>query len=446
MSTLKTRIKLKYDTLANWTQHDPVLLAGEIAIVDPGTTIDGHNTILLKSGNGTSKFSELDYIWGRSADVYDWAKAATKPSYSYSEISGTPTIPSVGNGKITITQNGKEMGSFTLNQSGPATIEVKDTDSDTNTQYQLSLSGHTLKLQSKEKGTTEWKDIANQSFTLPDNNTTYTFASTATSGAYFKVTPSGGTQQTVYIDGLGSAAFKAETAFDAHGAAAAVLGASSDAATANTVHGAKKAVANAQTAINSHIGNTSNPHGVTAAQVGLGSVVNAGRDTTVTANSNNYITSGAVKSYVDDKVSGVTTYLGTVKNATELTALNPKKGDFCRVSAAYNGYHASDMLICETAKSGDTAATWSVVHGEIDQNTWVANSANAAGYVAAGKGQANKVWKTDANGNPAWRDDSDTKPSNGALKDASGAIIFTANQATDVQILIIDCGSSTDVI
>lgn len=40
----------------------------------------------------------------------------------------------------------------------------------------------------------------------------------------------------------------------------------------------------------------------------------------------------------------------------------------------------------------------------------------------------------------------DTKPANAALKDASGAIIFTANQSTDVQILVIDCGTSTDVI
>lgn len=81
-------------------------------------------------------------------------------------------IPTVNNSKITIKQGGTEKGSFTLNQSGTATIE------------------------------------------LTDNNTTYTFA-TGDSNGQIKVTPSGGSAQNVSVKGLGSAAYTASTAYRA---------------------------------------------------------------------------------------------------------------------------------------------------------------------------------------------------------------------------------------
>ena len=332
---LKTKIQLRYDEFTNWTTNNPFLKKGEIAVtVIPAAATNAGDVIppaiMFKVGSGeegnASKFNSLPWASALAADVYPWAKAKTAPV--------------IGDGRITIMQAGVEKGSFTVNQSGPTTIELADTP-DTNTQYKLVLSDHKLTLQSKEKGETSWTKV--QDVTLPDNNTTYTFTSTATSGASFKVTPSGGAAQTVYIDGLGTAAFKAEGDFDAHGAAAAVLGQSTDDATKNTVYGAKKAAAAAQATANSakttaeaalpksefntfktandtalagKVSTTTTVNGhalsanvtVTKSDVGLGSVENKALDTTVTKNSGNYITSGAVKTAIDNAISGVTQF------------------------------------------------------------------------------------------------------------------------------------------
>ena len=47
-------------------------------------------------------------------------------SGSYNDLSNKPTIPTVGNGTITIKQAGTSKGTFTMNQSGNTTIELTD--------------------------------------------------------------------------------------------------------------------------------------------------------------------------------------------------------------------------------------------------------------------------------------------------------------------------------
>ena len=77
--------------------------------------------------------------WGKWNTIIDSSNigsqsvshANTAGSVAWSNVSGRPTIPSVGNGTVTITQNGTNKGSFTLNQSGNATIALTDTNTNT---------------------------------------------------------------------------------------------------------------------------------------------------------------------------------------------------------------------------------------------------------------------------------------------------------------------------
>lgn len=111
-----------------------------------------------------------------ASDVYSWAKQSSKPTYtasevglgnvgnfkavstvasqelsstekanaranigagtssfsgSYNDLTNKPAIPYVGNGTITITQNGTSKGTFSMNQSGNTTISLTDTNTDT---------------------------------------------------------------------------------------------------------------------------------------------------------------------------------------------------------------------------------------------------------------------------------------------------------------------------
>lgn len=89
-TTLNTRIALKYDTLTNWNAAEFILKKGEVAICSLANSETAEQStppaVLLKVGDGDHKFRELPWASGLAADVYGWAKAATKPSYTPSEV------------------------------------------------------------------------------------------------------------------------------------------------------------------------------------------------------------------------------------------------------------------------------------------------------------------------------------------------------------------------
>ena len=140
---VNTRIQLKYDTYENWTTNNLVLKAGEMAItvvpVETGA-VQQEPCVLMKVGDGTSAYNDLQFVSGRAADIYSWAKAASKPSYTASEIEGLDDYISG---------------------------QIEDTD----TQYQLVMdesNDHLLKLQSRPKTGGTWTDVV--SVTLPDDS------------------------------------------------------------------------------------------------------------------------------------------------------------------------------------------------------------------------------------------------------------------------------------
>lgn len=133
--TFKTRILLKYDSYTNWTKNDPVLKAGEVAIAYIADTVsnqlkqipEGHSAnrpILMKVGDGASHYNNLPFVSALAADVYDWAKNATPPTYKYEDIEGYY-------------------------------------------EYRIAESNGDYKLQFRVDGTGSWTDAPNDSATIP---------------------------------------------------------------------------------------------------------------------------------------------------------------------------------------------------------------------------------------------------------------------------------------
>lgn len=76
----------------------------------------------------SGKADSADLVSFQESVAATYAKAAdlatVATSGKYSDLSGTPAIPSVGNATITIQKNGSAVGTFTTNQSSAGTIDI----------------------------------------------------------------------------------------------------------------------------------------------------------------------------------------------------------------------------------------------------------------------------------------------------------------------------------
>ena len=149
---LNTRISLKYDHYNNWATNNPVLLAGEVALVyipenttlaEGGVNVTGATPpqVMMKVGDGTSHYNDLKFVQAVAADVSAWAKAASKPVYAANEITGL-------------------------------TDYINTTIVDTDTQYTLvKVSDYQYQIKSKAKGDTEFATVVG-TIDIPQYNDT----------------------------------------------------------------------------------------------------------------------------------------------------------------------------------------------------------------------------------------------------------------------------------
>lgn len=96
-----------------------------------GAYVPDMTFIAYWNGAYSNTASNLAYCnkgaFGTAATANKGDFATANHTHSYNSLTNKPTIPSVGNGTVTITQNGATKGSFTMNQGGNTTIALTDT-------------------------------------------------------------------------------------------------------------------------------------------------------------------------------------------------------------------------------------------------------------------------------------------------------------------------------
>lgn len=93
----------------------------EVVNSAPGT-LDTLNELAQALGNDPNFATTMATELGKKANTANLATVAT--SGSYNDLSNKPTIPSVGNGTLTIQKNGTSAGTFTANATTDKTINI----------------------------------------------------------------------------------------------------------------------------------------------------------------------------------------------------------------------------------------------------------------------------------------------------------------------------------
>lgn len=421
-TTLSTRITLKYDTLANWNASEFFLKKGEVAICSLATGETAEQStppaVLLKVGDGAHKFSELPWASGLAADVYSWAKAASKPSYTFAEV-GADEAGSAA----TALQSAKDYADEKFN-SIPAAAEYTLATGDTDGSVVLKKNNVAVGDPAVIKGfadllkaavfteyqTTNDKAVKAAADAAAAAQTAAQQAQTTADGKYSK--PEGGigvddlsagvkeslkkadsaiqdisgkqdkltpgdnisiVNNTISVTGLGTAAFKATEDF-----ATAAQGALAASAVQSVATGSKDgniSVDGTDVAVKG-LKALAFKESLAKGDVGLGNVENKTMDAAPTASSENYVTSGGVKTYVDNAIAAVKQFQYEVVSALPAASANTM-GKIYLVSDVHNSTDNYDEFI---TLEKDGAYSWEKIgNTDIDLSGYVKNTTTIAG-------------------------------------------------------------------
>lgn len=434
--TLKTRIKLKYDTLANWQAGgaDVVLLKGEVAIceVPVGGSVEQVTppAILFKVGDGVKTFAELPWVSGLAADVYAWAKAATKPTYTASEVGAAPTNHNHTTSAIT---------DFTTAVNGLIDTKIAEIPSVKVPEYTLEAGTDEGSVVLKKDGVTVGDDVIIQG---------YAALKSSIAAKYTK--PEGGIPKTHLASDVQASLGKADSAVQS----ATLTSTISTHNTSSTAHSDIRALISS---LSSQIGDLGNALHFIGVEEELpksgknGDVVIVGTKEYVWANeawnefgSGDHITKAQADGYYDAKgtasglISGLTASISNTAGKT-ITGLTQTNGV---ISATFSNISITASQVTNLTSTVSAQIT-SAIAGLDKADATVSNQ-----YVTA-VSQADgviSVTRKQISYNELADKPTIATPGAGKLLDAAGTEIFNANQTTNDTIICIDCGSATELV
>lgn len=422
-TTLSTRITLKYDTLANWNASEFILKKGEVAIcsLDTGETVNQSTppAVLLKVGDGTRKFSELPWASGLAADVYGWAKAPTKPTYTASEVGADASGAAAGalnqakeytDEKIAAIpkaaeytlETGSADGSVVLKKDGvavgdPAVIKgfadllkaaVFNEYKTTNDQAVKAAADAAAAAQTaaeQAQATADGKYSKPEGGIGIDDLSAGVKASLAKadsaiqdiSGKQDKLTAGNNisidNNNTISVTGLGTAAFNNTGDF-----ATAAQGAKADSAVQSVAEGSQNgsiSVDGTDVAVKG-LKALAFKESLAKGDVGLGNVENKTMDAAPTASSENYVTSGGVKTYVDNAIAAVKQFQYEVVSELPTASANTMGKIYLKADKHSSTDNYDEFITLEK----DGAYSWEKIgNTDIDLTGYVQKTTTIAG-------------------------------------------------------------------